>query len=172
MRRYVLGIAESADGVVMVRKVKPPWQRGRLNFPGGKIEEGETAQEAVAREFREEVKEFAPPPVEKWRHFCTLVEDGVFSVECFCVADPVKPARTPTIDELKKVTEPVSVIPHSFLARAPRNQHSFIENVGWIYALSLDTEPRLETPIIRYSDQSSRKAQEKQLSLKGVKEDV
>jgi 8-oxo-dGTP diphosphatase len=40
--------------VVLIRKTKPAWQAGKLNCVGGKIEPGETPEEAVRREFCEE----------------------------------------------------------------------------------------------------------------------
>lgn len=54
--RYVVGFAfdERAEYVLLVHKLKPEWQRGRLNGIGGKIEPGETPLEAMDRECLEE----------------------------------------------------------------------------------------------------------------------
>jgi 8-oxo-dGTP diphosphatase len=55
--RYVYGIAFTGDRFVMVYNPR----RGGWEMPGGKIEEGESDQEAMEREFREEVGyEFVP----------------------------------------------------------------------------------------------------------------
>ena len=43
-----------SDSVLMIRKKRPDWQAGKLNLPGGHIEEGETPAEAAARELFEE----------------------------------------------------------------------------------------------------------------------
>lgn len=40
--------------VLVIHKDRPKWQSGRLNLPGGKIEEGETVDQAGVREFFEE----------------------------------------------------------------------------------------------------------------------
>lgn len=40
--------------VLLVQKNKPAWQRGRLNLVGGKIEAGETPEQAALRELEEE----------------------------------------------------------------------------------------------------------------------
>lgn len=40
--------------LVMVRKKRPDWQAGKLNLPGGHIEEGEAPVQAGARELFEE----------------------------------------------------------------------------------------------------------------------
>jgi 8-oxo-dGTP diphosphatase len=58
-QRYVCGFAFHGGGtvrprVVLIRKVKPDWQAGKLNGVGGKIEPGETSKTAMAREFHEE----------------------------------------------------------------------------------------------------------------------
>ena len=51
---YVLGFAISGSRVVLIRKNRPAWQKGRLNGVGGKIEEGEDPLDAMHREFHEE----------------------------------------------------------------------------------------------------------------------
>ncbi len=56
--KYVLGFAFDGDlpetKVLLIRKTKPAWQKGRLNGVGGKIEPGETSITAIVREFQEE----------------------------------------------------------------------------------------------------------------------
>jgi 8-oxo-dGTP diphosphatase len=53
---YVLGFALSTDmkRVILLRKMKPAWQKWKLNGVGGKIETGESGPDAMAREFMEE----------------------------------------------------------------------------------------------------------------------
>lgn len=55
---YVLCFAAPTDvpcaEVLLIEKLKPEWQAGKFNLPGGKIEEGETIHEAAARELKEE----------------------------------------------------------------------------------------------------------------------
>jgi len=54
--RYVVGFAfdDRNSRVLLIKKLKPAWQHGKLNGIGGKIEHGESPVEAMVREFREE----------------------------------------------------------------------------------------------------------------------
>lgn len=59
MKRYVLGFCIDANlDVLLIRKDRPEWQRGRLNGLGGHVEEGEAPSQAMQREFREETDDF------------------------------------------------------------------------------------------------------------------
>jgi len=77
---YVLGFyfVANRQAVVLIRKNKPEWQAGKFNGVGGRIEPGETALEAMRREFREE----ACKDVTSWRPFATMeFPDAI--VHCF-----------------------------------------------------------------------------------------
>jgi 8-oxo-dGTP diphosphatase len=56
-----------AKRVALVRKVNPAWQRGLLNGCGGRLEHGESAQHAMAREGQEELG-----VLPEWEAFCEL----------------------------------------------------------------------------------------------------
>lgn len=88
MTEYCLGFLFSAapeySRVVLIRKTKPDWQAGKLNGVGGKVEKGETALEAMRREFLEEcgVKKenwipFALLDYPDARVWCFAAEDGM-----------------------------------------------------------------------------------------------
>lgn len=55
---YVLGFLISMDRtkVILVKKSKPHWQKGKLNGIGGKVEDGESFEDAMKREFFEETQ--------------------------------------------------------------------------------------------------------------------
>lgn len=72
MQRYVAGFMFDGDEVVLVRKNKPEWQKGQFNGVGGKIEDGETAHQAMTREFEEETGVFHLD----WSLFASLHGDG------------------------------------------------------------------------------------------------
>lgn len=53
---YVLVFNVDREGLItLVRKKSPPWQAGKLNLPGGHIEEGEDPKDAAIREYLEEI---------------------------------------------------------------------------------------------------------------------
>ena len=66
---YVVGYCFSPDmgQVALIMKAKPAWQAGKLNGAGGKVEPGETAHQAMAREFDEE----AGVQILQWLHIRT-----------------------------------------------------------------------------------------------------
>lgn len=48
------GVTTPSPNVLLVLKNKPTWQNGRLNLIGGKIEPGESPEDAAKRELKEE----------------------------------------------------------------------------------------------------------------------
>ena len=87
---YCVGFLFYGDKVLLIRKEKPEWQKGKLNGVGGKVEKGETARDAMVREMKEETGIVTQPS--EWTLFCHL-EGPDWKVECFCAASevPVQP---------------------------------------------------------------------------------
>jgi 8-oxo-dGTP diphosphatase len=56
VKRYVVGfmLDSTLTKVVLIRKNRPEWQKGKLNGVGGKVEENESPWDAIHREFFEE----------------------------------------------------------------------------------------------------------------------
>lgn len=67
---YVLGFLFNHAGtyVQLIRKINPDWQKGRLNGIGGKIEDGETPENAMEREFKEETGQ----EINTWERVCVM----------------------------------------------------------------------------------------------------
>jgi 8-oxo-dGTP diphosphatase len=72
MTSYVVGFLfdQTLENVVLIRKAKPAWQKGKWNGVGGKIEPHETAADAMSREFEEEAGIKINPKL--WMKYCRL----------------------------------------------------------------------------------------------------
>lgn len=56
MRKLVVaGLIARAGRVLITQRTQPPALAGKWEFPGGKIEDGESPEAALARELREEI---------------------------------------------------------------------------------------------------------------------
>lgn len=92
MSDYVITYVQrgfNTDNTLLILKDRPEWQKGRLNLPGGKIEEGETPEEAATRELLEETGYKTAVPVR------TLgkMQDGKFTI--FCLKAVITSAEDP-----------------------------------------------------------------------------
>ena len=135
-KAYVIGVAFDREGrVLTVRKSRPEWQAGRLNFPGGKVEPGEEPLHAVAREFEEEVGCTIPPA--EWEHFLTMREPGVFIVHCYRCTTTCAGPRATAANEIEPVEH------HSFASiAAAAAAGTAIGNLAWILHLALDRDAK------------------------------
>ena len=74
MQEYVLVFPfdpREQGRIMLIRKAKPEWQRGRLNLVGGKVEPGESFDDAAVREFAEETQ----VPADGFRRVGTIRSD-------------------------------------------------------------------------------------------------
>lgn len=83
---YVMGCVLAANGnwdgdVLLILKDRPAWMAGRLNLVGGKVEEGESPEDAMIREFREETSLVA----EKVKQV-GVIRDREFKIYCYNVS--------------------------------------------------------------------------------------
>lgn len=69
-KKYVLGFAFLHGACLLIRRTKRDWQEGLVNGLGGEIQGGESAGQAMTREFKEEcgITTF----VDQWRHVIDL----------------------------------------------------------------------------------------------------
>jgi 8-oxo-dGTP diphosphatase len=99
---YCLGFAvdETGDQAALIQKNRPDFLIGKWTGVGGHVETGETAQEAVAREFMEEAG--VAHPVASWKALARREnEDWVLDV--FATVLDVRKAHTLT-------EEPISIV--------------------------------------------------------------
>lgn len=95
MQKYVVGFLFNYGiyEVVLIRKNRPDWQKGKLNGVGGKIEEGELPIDSMRREFLEEAGVY----IFDWIPFCVLSGDN-YEVHFFCASDSLN-GVTSMLDE-------------------------------------------------------------------------
>jgi 8-oxo-dGTP diphosphatase len=127
---YVLGFLfdPSLHNVSLIEKQKPEWQKGRYNGIGGKAEEGETLEVAMAREFHEETGVFLRP--QEWTQYASLVgaNGRHFAVHVFYAVDAA-------LHEVRTV-EAERVIFTSVKA-VVQGEFKTIGNVPWLVAMAL-----------------------------------
>ena len=102
MADYVLALCckhFGGDDVLFVLKDKPVWQKGRLNLPGGKIEDGETPEDAAIREVIEETG-YNPWLIP---HIMGILQDGDSRVFCLKVIVDGKLEPNPRPEETQEV---------------------------------------------------------------------
>ena len=81
MKNYVIVWTQrgnSKDNVLLVLKDKPEWQKGKLNLPGGKVEDDESPLKAAVRELKEETGYDPILPVRSMG----IVQDGNSTIHC------------------------------------------------------------------------------------------
>lgn len=126
MKKYVIGFYFSHDRkkVVLIRKSKPDWQKGKLNGVGGKIENKEQPSNAMVREFFEETGVKTLPNA--WEAFCELkFSEG----SCICYKSFGDVDKCKTIEEEEIVIVDVN---DQF------QLHSAIRNLTWMIPMALD----------------------------------
>ena len=128
---YVLGFCFNDDlsCVVLMRKLKPEWQAGKLNGIGGKIECFETASEAMVREFKEETG--VTTTEGDWKEFAQL-RGNFGSVVCFfCISTKILES-VETQEEEKLEVLLTGLIHHK--------ASQMISNLPWLLWMCLDED--------------------------------
>jgi 8-oxo-dGTP diphosphatase len=72
MQSYVLGFCFNSvlEEVVLIRKLKPEFQKFKFNGVGGRVEQNETTENAMIREFLEETGK--ETDARQWKYFARL----------------------------------------------------------------------------------------------------
>lgn len=85
MKRYVVGFMfdTQKEFVALIEKARPAWQKGKFNGIGGHIENGESPDQAVRREFLEETGVYH----DQWELFAHLTcgdDAEIYFYRTFC----------------------------------------------------------------------------------------
>jgi 8-oxo-dGTP diphosphatase len=141
-RKYVVGLAHDGSKMAFIKKNRPAWQAGLLNGIGGKVEELETFDGAMDREFREETGWQLPIA---WRPLLTMTYPGqaVIAFYTALVGPEVLNGLCTATDE------PVEVHSIEYPSLYP---HLFIRNLHWIVPLALHEEEYDLIRVIGHTD--------------------
>ena len=92
--------------VCLIEKMRPEWQKGRLNGVGGYMEDGETPEQAMVREFEEEAGS-----VVNW-HLFYLIYGSTYELYCFTSRDDarVKTMTDETVSWYRVDELPVNIL--------------------------------------------------------------
>ena len=127
---YVVGFQFSFDGsrVALIRKKRPEWQAGLWNGIGGHVERGESAHDAMVREFTEETGVSRQGFL--WLPFADLRTwtQGLVSF-FFSFTDQVELVRSTTDEEVRVI----DLRQPSFSAI----KDMLVPNVGWLIEMAL-----------------------------------
>ena len=127
MTEYVLGFYIYNDHgnnryVILIRKQRPEWQKGLLNGVGGHLEQGETPEQGMAREFKEETGVETHP--ESWKRVA-LMTGNDWMVHVFTMETTNRPNFRSLTDEQVVAVTVRSVMRHP-------QPHPTIENIPWL----------------------------------------
>jgi 8-oxo-dGTP diphosphatase len=156
-QRYVCGFAfHSLDGnvrprVVLVRKVKPDWQAGKLNGVGGKIEAGESPEQAMSREFHEETGVIIYP--ECWQVFATMNFPKAEVVFLRCFMESARTAATQTVwsDEVQAhISEPIEHRLVRGIDEIPEDR--IMPNIRWAIPMAFHQEGGRNLVTVDYTE--------------------
>lgn len=131
--KYVAGFLFSADkkNVVLIRKNKPEWQKGKLNAVGGKVEDGEVPLAAMIREFKEETG----VEITNWHNFCMLTNPD-WEVSFFSAFSDSIPGVKSMTDEQIVICDVLTTIT-SDAALFSLGSSSIIPNLRWLIPMAL-----------------------------------
>lgn len=136
MQEYVLGFAFTPQNergefkVALIEKLKPDWQKGKLNGIGGKVEPHETAHMAMVREFKEETGVYVPG--RSWDYIGKMRGDDSWCVYVYTTTHP-DIINVKTVEQERVVLlDPIKDIAHIY--------QKGISNVPWLIYSCLDAD--------------------------------
>lgn len=105
MKTYCLGFIvspEQSEVALLQKRSSDCFNPSAWNGVGGKVEEGETPLQAIARETHEETALCIPP--HHWRNLGVLSDGQTFSVHIFAATSDLENLRTTTDETVARFT--------------------------------------------------------------------
>lgn len=116
---------EKLEKVVFIRKLKPDWQKNKLNGVGGKIEGDETPLDAMVREYEEETG--VKTELFSWQYFMTMQGED-FKIFYFVAQGDISTVRSVEAEKVE-VTD---------LKDVTLTRKDMVENLAWITGAAYD----------------------------------
>jgi 8-oxo-dGTP diphosphatase len=140
IQKYALGFIfdQARDHVLLIQKMRPAWQRGKLNGIGGKVEDGETFLQAMIRECWEETgisTDATKPHGEEWQPVATLKGEN-YHMEVFAMFSQA------VFYAIQRTDEPLQILSHRTL-----REGQIMPNLPVLIALALD-ESGITKPVL------------------------
>jgi len=141
MIQYVVGFLfdPKLKRVILIRKTHPAWQDGLLNGVGGKVWANESYQQAMSREFLEEVGIEIPPAM--WTHKLTLVNYQKGYLVAVLSTTSHKAYKPHQVTD-----EEPGVWPLEHIYSRPKGLET-VSNLPWMIGLCLDQDLRFPITI-------------------------
>jgi 8-oxo-dGTP diphosphatase len=137
VKKYALGFIfdQARDHVLLIQKARPAWQRGKLNGIGGKVEPGETFQQAMIRECWEETGISTEARGLEWQHVAPLTGEN-FLMPVYSLFSQV------VFYAIQRTDEPLQILPHRALPES-----RIMPNIPVLISLALD-ESGITKPVL------------------------
>lgn len=134
MQLYVLGFLFDDKGtkVALIKKNRSPWQEGKLNGIGGKVDSGEYKEAAMVREFQEETG----VPTEGWEEF-GQIGASEYRIYLFRKFDTYALSGIQTSSDEEII---VADLYNLFSDDQKEVDYDLIPNLNWIIPMALDPE--------------------------------
>lgn len=111
--------------VILVKKSRPKWQKGKLNGVGGAIEEMESPQVAMYREFLEETG--IETSLDDWKEIATITEPNGVTIYIFAMV-------TKSRVDLSKVTD--EEISYFDIYEVLTDKYELVHDIKWLIPLA------------------------------------
>ncbi len=140
IQKYTLGFLFNHDltKVLLIHKLRPEWQNGKINGLGGKYEKNETAKECIVREIKEETN--LKTNSKEWQKIGEL-HSTKFAVDVMGMIYQGKEADAVSIEEEKVEWFLVNSLPKNIMT-----------NLSWLIPLTIETlrEKEIKLMIAQY----------------------